>query len=114
MAVDDSRLARILFQRVVSASFPNWRFQEAPGGSEALAMAAADPPDVALVDLNMPGMNGLELAEQLRERYPEMTIALVTANIQEKVRSRVVGKGFVFLEKPLAQEDSEGLLKGLE
>ncbi len=114
LAVDDSRLARMLFQRVIAVSCPNWRFHEACDGPEALNKVAEEPPDVALVDLNMPGMNGLELAVKLREKHPDMTIALVTANIQERVRSRVEKSGFIFFEKPLTQEKVEKLLKGLE
>lgn len=111
LAVDDSRLARLLFHRVINNSLPGWRFDEAINAEEALEKATATPPDMALVDLNMPGMNGLDLAVRLREINPKMVIALVTANIQEMVRARVEEKGFIFLDKPLTQEKMETLLK---
>jgi len=44
----------------------------ASGGEEALARAAAVEPDLAIVDLRMPGMDGLTLLEHLLRRHPEL------------------------------------------
>ena len=44
----------------------------------ALATAAEQPPQMAVVDLNMPGPSGLEVVEQLSDRYPEAEIVVLT------------------------------------
>lgn len=49
------------------------------GGVAALALLERDPPDVVLSDLNMPGMNGLELLEEVRRRWPAVRRVLVSA-----------------------------------
>jgi two-component system, NarL family, invasion response regulator UvrY len=48
-------------------------------GEEALAAADACEPDFVLVDVNMPGMDGIELARVLRRAHPDMLIALISA-----------------------------------
>jgi len=48
-------------------------------GREALAAAGRDRPDMVLVDVNMPGMDGFELARELRRSHPETLVALISA-----------------------------------
>ena len=62
-----------------------------------MAVFATRDVDVALLDYNMPGKNGLELAGELRVTHPTMPIALITANVQDEViaRARAVDVTFV-------------------
>src|SRR5258705_8445583 len=46
---------------------------------EALSRIAQDPPAAALVDIGLPGMDGVEGVRLLKERYPEMTLLMLTA-----------------------------------
>lgn len=48
-------------------------------GREALAAAGRDRPDMVLVDVNLPGMDGFELARELRRSHPETLVALISA-----------------------------------
>jgi CheY-like chemotaxis protein len=70
LIVDDSKLARIVVGKVVSGLQPDWQRIEAGNADEALAVLDAQPVDLAIVDFNMPGRNGLDLAEELRRRFP--------------------------------------------
>src|SRR4051794_2845845 len=51
----------------------------ASSGEEALKLATDVPFDVAVVDYKMPGMNGIEVAEHLKEIRPECKVAVITA-----------------------------------
>jgi CheY-like chemotaxis protein len=52
----------------------------AASGEEALDKLASQRCDVALIDLHMPGMNGIELLDKLKERQPEVEAIMLTAH----------------------------------
>ena len=104
LVVDDSRLARMAVAKALDAVQPQWPRFEASNADEALVMARAKSTDIALVDFNMPGRDGLTLAAELRELNPNMPIAVVSANHQEEVLRRAREVGASFLMKPLTQE----------
>jgi DNA-binding NarL/FixJ family response regulator len=58
----------------------------AASGEEALAAAARTEPDVAVIDVLMPRMSGVECAHQLQERYPNARVILVSGSIFEDRR----------------------------
>ena len=68
--------------------------------------------DVALLDFNMPGKDGLELAADLRAAKPNMPIAVVSANIQDEIIARARSVDATFLPKPLTEEAFAGFLSG--
>ncbi len=80
---------------VLQAARPDWTLIFCESGADALAKAHPDLTDVdgMLLDLNMPGMDGLELAGKLRTLYPEATLAILTANIRRRVRERAETEG---------------------
>jgi len=104
LVVDDSRLARMAVAKVLNAVQPEWTRFEASNADEALIMAKSKSTDIALVDFNMPGRDGLTLAAELRELNPSMPVAVVSANHQEEVLRRAREVGAAFLMKPLTQE----------
>ena len=59
-------------------------------------------PDVAIVDYQLGGeVDGLELAAQVRLRYPEMGVVMVTAESSDGVRRQLAESGLPVLEKPV-------------
>ena len=61
----------------------------AADGAEALAAAAAFPPDLAVLDLMMPGIDGIEVCRRLRRQWPELPVVMLTALGEEA--DRVLG-----------------------
>lgn len=110
--VDDSKLARIVAAKALTALQPDWQRVEASNADEAISIMAGRPVDVALVDYNMPGQNGLELAAELRARYPVMPIAVITANIQDEIIARARALDTVFIIKPLTEDALRGFVSG--
>lgn len=112
LIVDDSKLARIVVGKAVSAVQPDWKRLEAADAQEAMTRLGEEQIDVLILDYNMPGKNGLELAEELRARYPDMPIAVATANVQDEVIARARAAGAAFVPKPINEESLRGFLSG--
>jgi CheY-like chemotaxis protein len=104
LVVDDSRTSRMLIRGIVSNLRPDWRCSEAANGDEALASVGAEIPDYVTLDVNMPGMSGLEVAGRLRLKHPEIAIALCTANVQDSVRQSAERAGVYFVAKPISEK----------
>ncbi|MDP3660355.1 response regulator transcription factor [Phenylobacterium sp.] len=112
LIVDDSKLARIVVGKAVSALQPAWERVEAGTAEEALSIFQSRKIDVVIVDYNMPGKNGLELAEELRARFPTMPIALATANVQDEVIARARAAQAAFVPKPITEDGIRGFVSG--
>lgn len=104
LIVDDSKLARIVMGKALAALAPQWRKLEAGNADEALEVLGREAVDVVVLDFNMPGRNGLELAEELRTRFAAMPIALATANVQDEVVSRARAARVAFVSKPVTED----------
>ena len=101
LMVDDSGLARMMMRNVIQRDFPDWKILEAAGAQQALELAEQEQPILALLDYNMPELNGLDLALLLMEKIPAISIHLVTANIQNATRQRAEAAGIGFVCKPV-------------
>ena len=112
LIVDDSRLARLVASKIVKQLKPEWELVEASNASEALAAASGRTIDVALIDFNMPGRDGLELAGELRQTYPDIPIAIVSANIQDEVVARARAVNAAFVAKPVTEDGLSGFVSG--
>ncbi|WP_127783050.1 response regulator [Rhodococcus sp. X156] len=107
IVIDDSSAMRMILRRIVTKF--GFEVSEAVDGRDALErLAAADPvPDVALVDWNMPEMNGLELIQALRAdpRYAAMTLLMVTTESEQSQVVRALAAGaHEYLVKPFTPD----------
>ena len=103
LIVDDSKLARMSVARVLGTLYPGWKRLEACNAIEALQQTRDLSPDVALIDFNMPGKDGVTLAAELRALRPRIGLAVVSANRQVEVIRRTEAAGATFLPKPLTE-----------
>lgn len=112
LIVDDSKLSRVMIKTILKEHYPDWEILEAEDGDAALKLADKAI-DVMTLDMNMPGMNGIELGQKLKQRFPDALIALVTANIQQSTRDKAKNEGFVFVPKPVTEEKILNVTKQL-
>ena len=112
LIVDDSRLARMVIASAVRRIRPDCELVEAISADDALAAITAGSVDIALVDFNMPGMDGLELVAKIRKRHPDMPVAVVSANLQEEIIGRARELNAAFVAKPLTDEALAAFLSG--
>lgn len=112
LVVDDSKLARIVLRKNITALQPDWAILEASNADEAVEAVGAHTVAVAIIDYNMPGRDGLALAEELRHRFPAMPIAVATANIQDEIIARARAANATFIAKPVTEDGMRGFLSG--
>jgi len=112
LTVDDSKLARMMMASAFRRIRPEWQLLEAANADDALDAISAGSVDVALVDLNMPGIDGLALVAKIREKHPRMPVAVVSANVQEEVIARARELNAAFVPKPLTDEALGAFLSG--
>lgn len=81
---------------------PGYRLLTAGDGREALSMIAAGGVDVLLSDIDMPGMNGIELVKEVRRRHPEVVRLLLTgdASLDSALEAINDGEVYRYLVKP--------------
>jgi CheY-like chemotaxis protein len=104
LIVDDSKLARMSVAKLLNALKPDWTRYEAANAEDAMKSLADAQPDIVLLDFNMPGRDGLDIAAELRRRNPSMPVAVISANIQVEIVNRAADAGAAFLSKPLTEQ----------
>lgn len=104
LIVDDSKLARMSFAKLLTGLRPGWQREEAANAQDALAAIAAAPPDILVLDFNMPGRDGLDIAAEVIQLHPRLPVAVISANTQVEVITRAQNAGASFLPKPLTAE----------
>jgi two-component system response regulator PilR (NtrC family) len=77
LIVDDEASVRSLLVDLLGDTY---RCDAASNAEEALSLIERDSYDVILSDIMMPGMNGIELLGRVRQRKPETTVIMVSAN----------------------------------
>ena len=111
LIVDDSKLARMSAAKALKALYPDWVRVDAANADEALALSRDNAFDIALLDFNMPGRDGLDLAGELRTAHPAMPVAIISANHQTEIVARAEAIGAAFLPKPLTEQALSDFLK---
>ncbi|HJL15441.1 MAG TPA: ATP-binding protein [Sandaracinaceae bacterium LLY-WYZ-13_1] len=112
LVVDDNEDAAEMLARMIErlGHVPRTAFS----GVDALELVRHERPDVVLLDLGMPDMDGFELAEALQRREPSMPLVAVTGYGQQRDRARTTEAGFfAHLVKPVRGVDLEGVLSEL-
>jgi len=78
LVVDDHPLFRQGVKLTLEAAKDIEVIGEAPDGQRAIQMAEALAPDIMLVDINLPGLNGLEVTRVVRRRQPQIAVLILT------------------------------------
>ena len=103
LVVDDDPVISKSFNRVLAGK--GYIVVSAENGQEALNKAANEEYDAVFTDIRMPGMDGIEVAEQLRAKQPWIPVVIITGygSPDNEARAEAAGvKGF--LHKPLSPE----------
>jgi DNA-binding NarL/FixJ family response regulator len=106
LLADDHTLIRAGLRMVVEAQPDLSVIAEAGDGREAVAMAQALKPDVVVMDIGMPSLNGIEAARQIRETLPDTQIVMLSMHSDEGYVLRALKAGAkAYLLKDSAEAD---------
>jgi putative nucleotidyltransferase with HDIG domain len=100
MFVDDEPNVLDGLKRTLRPLRREWDMRFANSGSEALALMAADPADVLVTDMRMPGMDGDELLAEIRRRHPATTRIVLTGQCTREAMVRLVALAHRIMSKP--------------
>jgi putative nucleotidyltransferase with HDIG domain len=98
--VDDEPPVLNLLQVLMRKANPGWESLFVDGGARALQMMAAQPFDVVVSDMRMPGMNGAEFLEQVRDRHPRTARIVLSGYVDPPLTLRVLGAAHQYQAKP--------------
>jgi DNA-binding NarL/FixJ family response regulator len=88
LVVDDSRLMRHCLRTLLEQR-ESWKVcGEASDGQEAIERAQQAAPDIIVLDFQMPKMNGLDAARELRRRLPKIPILMVTLHMSPQLEDQ--------------------------
>lgn len=110
LIVDDERLARERLTSLVKETGLGEVVGDAANGKEALSAVHAYQPDVVLLDIRMPGMDGMQLANHLKEVHPQPAIIFTTA-YGDRALDAFEHQAIDYLLKPIRKERLQQALK---
>lgn len=112
---DEETLTYSLYQSFILAQ-QNYEVVTAASGEEANEKLNASEFDLVITDICMPGISGIELLEQIKEKYPNTEVIVMTAYGSEDKKDEALQKGArYYIEKPFEiKEIKELVLKILQ
>jgi response regulator NasT len=103
--IGDDESIRLMSLRKQLQTLGHQVVAEASNGAEAVALAAATRPDLAILDIKMPGEDGIEAAQEITRGRPIPIILLTAYNEAELVERAAQANISAYLMKPIAEED---------
>jgi two-component system chemotaxis response regulator CheY len=104
LIVDDSDFSRSNISKMLDSKKYNI-IGEASNGSEAINSLKDRLPDIAIIDIVMPGMSGFELAKKISENFKDVMIIMISSLAQENIVIDAISSGASdFLQKPFTKE----------
>ena len=110
LVVDDEETVRALFQRILQNA--GYDVITAPNGAEALSVMAQGGIDMALLDIKMPGLSGIDVLGKIKADGLDLCVIMVTAvaDVQVAVESMKLG-AYDYITKPFDQNEMLGKIR---
>ena len=103
LVIDDEAAIRDSLRMILE--YEHYEFSGAPSGPDGLAQIKRDPPDMVVLDIKMPGTNGLETLAEIRKVDESLPVAMISGHgtITDAMQATRLG-AFDFIEKPFTSE----------
>jgi PAS domain S-box-containing protein len=103
--VEDDPLARDLLATMIAVRFPECELFTAENGEQGLKLHLEQNPDLVLTDIHMPGLDGLVMAERIKEQRPDAVIILISAHSDTRHLIRAIELGINrYILKPVDRQ----------
>src|SRR5580704_7858153 len=106
--VDDNPVVLQSLQRQLHSLAEEWQMSFMECGQTALDFMAANPVDVIVADMMMPGMDGAELLAEVKRHYPAVIRIVLSGEADREANLRLVGPAHQYLAKPCNAEELRG------
>jgi two-component system response regulator NreC len=106
LLADDHRLLRDGLRAMIQSQDDMQLVGEANEGREAVQLAGESSPDVVVMDISMPGLNGIDATRQIRARNPSVKVVALSAHTDQRMTSGMIAAGASgYLPKHMAFEE---------
>jgi DNA-binding NtrC family response regulator len=104
LVVDDEEVVRLSYARSLASE--HCKVETVSNGQDALQMMGQRPFDVVLLDLLMPGMNGMTVLSTIKQQWPESEVIIITGYPALETAKQAVSLGaYDYLAKPAGPDD---------
>jgi two-component system invasion response regulator UvrY len=93
LLVDDHAIVRAGLRRLIEAERGHWQVEEASSGFQALGLLRTGSIAMAIVDLSMPGMSGLDLIRRIKLEFPDVRLLVLSMHAEEQYALRAFSAG---------------------
>ncbi|MBZ5588469.1 MAG: response regulator [Acidobacteriia bacterium] len=93
LIIDDNDAVRASLRSWIATTFPSVSCVEASSGEEALSLVRESAPDLALMDIGLPGINGIEATQRLKEIAPDTKVIIVSIHDADSYRAAAEAAG---------------------
>ena len=112
LIADDHQIVRDGLKRILAATPDIEVSAEAASGDEALALVRANDYDLALLDMSMPGLSGIELVKRLKTEKPKMRLLVLSMHGEQQYAARALKAGASgYLTKDSAAQQLVGAIR---
>ena len=106
LIVEDNATFRQTTKDMMLARFPDMTITEAANEEEALKEVNRDCPEIILMDIRLPGRNGLDLTREIKAQYPDVHVIILTSyDFQEYIEAAVECGAEYYFVKGTAEPD---------
>jgi len=106
LIIEDNALFRQATKDMLLSKFPNMTITEAANEEEALKEVNRDCPEIILMDIRLPGRNGLDLTKEIKAQHPDVHVIILTSyDFQEYIEAATECGAEYYFVKGTAEPD---------
>jgi len=114
LIIDDSRVSRMMIKSIIMDNHQDWNILEASNADEAVKISEKNKIELMIIDYNMPGRTGLEVAGDLIRLHPQAHKFMLSANIQDSIKDKAELMSLKFVSKPITEDKIKSIISILE